>query len=381
MSQNWQNNYFLILFAAAIIHGLYLAFIVFARSEKGSGRSWLALALVGISALLANYFIYISGAIYQYPHLLNVFDPLTFVTGPAFYFFIRKSADKTFLFKWPALLHVLPVVWAIWESAAIFQWPAETKLAAINTIFEGHTPSFVEMLLANRFNLITILYAIASLWYLSSGKVNSAVKHLAKVNWLRKFSIIFLSLLVFATLLPIVFMLMSLDGASMELTLTLMFAVSIHVLGYAILKHEKGTPWVAVAGKYQTSPLNESSLSGYKVRILSHLEQERPWLNPGFSIGDLSTQLSIPKHHLSQVLSEEMNMSFVDLVNSYRVEAAKVKLTPEVLEKYSVMGIAMDCGFASKSTFNRTFKKFTGMTPTAYLAEENMPSSPVKSAG
>ncbi len=367
MGPDWQNSYFLILFAAAILHSLYLALIVFARSQKDNGQVWLSITLLGISALLINYFIYISDAIRDYPHLLNVFMPLMFLTGPSFYLFIRKSESKTFSLRWFDGLHLIPVLLISWESAVVFQWSVEQKLASITTILEGQTPSMMEMVLGNRFNLITAAYAGVSFLYLSLRRANYPVRHLAKLNWLRKFSMVFLLLLISSVVLPVVFIFISMDGAYIELILTLMYATSIHALGYIILKHQRGTPWIPSSGKYSTSPLDRDLLNSYKSRILSHLELDKPWLQPDFSIHDLSAQLSIPKHHLSQVLNEEIKVSFVDLVNSYRIEAAKSKLLSGALKKYSVIGIAMDCGFASKSTFNRTFKKFTGMTPTAYL--------------
>lgn len=367
MRPDWQNNYFLILFAAAILHSLYLALIVGVRSEKRSGQVWLSVTLLGISALLINYFIYISDAISQYPHLLNALVPLMYFTGPSFYFFIRMSENKAFQLRGYDLLHLLPILFITWESSLIFLQSAEEKLVAINTIFENQTPSVLEMVLGNRFDLISVAYALVCVYYLSSRIFVSSGKQLGRLNWLRKFSIALAILLMLSIIIPVLFMMLSINGAYIELTLTLMYAVSIHILGYVILKNQKGTPWTTSSGKYLTSPLDSDLLRSYKNQVLTHLEHSKPWLAPNFSIGDLSSQLAIPKHHLSQVLNEEINMSFIDLVNSYRVEAAKWKLASGALKKYSIVGIAMDCGFASKSTFNRIFKKTTGLTPTAYL--------------
>lgn len=372
MGLDWQNNYFLILFAAAILHGLYLALIVFVRSEKGGSQIWLSVTLLGVSALLMNYFVYISDAISDYPNLLNVFVPLMFLTGPSFYLFIRKSENKTFSLQWFDLIHLVPILYISWESVAIFQWSTDQKLAAISGIFENHTPSFLEVILGNRFNFITAVYVIFSIFYLSSLRRGNERKELVRINWLRRFSITFLILLIASIIFPAVFLLTSINGAYLELTLTLMYAASIHVLGYFILKRKKGVPWVPAPVKYSTSPLDSDMLTKHKSRIISHLEVNKPWLKSDFSINDLSEQLSIPRHHLSQVLNEEIKMSFVDLVNSYRIEAAKSQLLSGALEKYSIIGIALDCGFASKSTFNRTFKKFTGVTPTSYSLSEKV---------
>ena len=60
------------------------------------------------------------------------------------------------------------------------------------------------------------------------------------------------------------------------------------------------------------------------------------------------------------------NISFFDFINSYRVEEVKKQLADTAMANRNILGIALDCGFNSKATFNTAFKKFTGMTPSAY---------------
>ena len=77
--------------------------------------------------------------------------------------------------------------------------------------------------------------------------------------------------------------------------------------------------------------------------------------------------LKLPSHHLSQVLNEGMEINYSDFVNGYRIELAKQKLKEEKYRHYSIFAIGMECGFTNKTTFNRTFKKVTGMTPSEYM--------------
>ncbi len=120
-------------------------------------------------------------------------------------------------------------------------------------------------------------------------------------------------------------------------------------------------------GKYKTSPLTEKQIANYKKELLVLMEKEKPYLKTALKISDLANMLKLPSHHLSQVLNEGMQTSYYDLINGYRIELAKQKLREEKYRHYSILAIGMECGFANKTTFNRTFKKITGMTPSEYI--------------
>ena len=81
--------------------------------------------------------------------------------------------------------------------------------------------------------------------------------------------------------------------------------------------------------------------------------------------------MSISSHHLSQILNERIRQNFFDFVNSYRIEEAKRKLVEPATKHYSILGIAEEVGFNSKSAFNNAFKKHTNMTPTEFKNAAN----------
>jgi len=85
-----------------------------------------------------------------------------------------------------------------------------------------------------------------------------------------------------------------------------------------------------------------------------------------FTIYDLSNQLEIPRHFLSEVINEHMGMNFYTLVNSYRVEEVKRRLEDPEFKYLTILAIAYDSGFNAKSSFNTIFKDKTGITPSEY---------------
>lgn len=93
---------------------------------------------------------------------------------------------------------------------------------------------------------------------------------------------------------------------------------------------------------------------------------ERPYLNPELTLTQLASDLDITTHHLSQIINEQFKLNFFEYINQFRVEEVKSRISNPEFENYSFLGIALDSGFNSKSSFNRIFKKFTNQTPTQY---------------
>ncbi len=88
-------------------------------------------------------------------------------------------------------------------------------------------------------------------------------------------------------------------------------------------------------------------------------------MDDAVSLNSLAEQLGIPSRQLSQLINEKLDKSFYDLINFYRIEEAKRQLSDESGDK-SILEIIYDIGFNTKSSFNRAFKKETGMTPSEF---------------
>lgn len=124
-------------------------------------------------------------------------------------------------------------------------------------------------------------------------------------------------------------------------------------------------------GKYTKSTLTTERADDYVKRLFSVMENERPYTDGKLTLPKLAKRMSISSHHLSQILNERVNQNFFDFVNSYRIEEAKRKLVEPATKHYSILGIAEEVGFNSKSAFNNAFKKHTNMTPTEFKNASN----------
>jgi YesN/AraC family two-component response regulator len=94
------------------------------------------------------------------------------------------------------------------------------------------------------------------------------------------------------------------------------------------------------------------------------MDVERIFLEPDISLNEMAKKLNVTPHQLSQFINEHYRMRFNYFINKYRIDGAK-----EILEKNmdaNIISVAFHVGFSSKSSFNKTFKQFTGLTPTEY---------------
>lgn len=115
--------------------------------------------------------------------------------------------------------------------------------------------------------------------------------------------------------------------------------------------------------KYQKSALSEEQASKIASKVNNFMKEQEAYLDPTISLQKLAKNINTTPNYLSQTLNEKLNMSFFDYVNKHRIEAASEQLKNS---KTSVIDIAMDVGFNSKSSFYTAFKKATQMTPSEF---------------
>lgn len=96
------------------------------------------------------------------------------------------------------------------------------------------------------------------------------------------------------------------------------------------------------------------------------METEKPYLDPNISLHGLSKNLMIPDHYMSQIINTKLKLNFYDFINNYRIEEAKRIFTNPKQNHLTVLEVAIEVGFNSKSAFNRAFKKATQKTPSEF---------------
>lgn len=103
-------------------------------------------------------------------------------------------------------------------------------------------------------------------------------------------------------------------------------------------------------------------------KLDTKMDQERFFLQPELTVRELAAQINVPSSELSAAINTQKGINFNDYINSWRIaEFKRIYPLPEN-QAYTILSIAYDCGFNSKATFNRAFKKETGKSPKEYFA-------------
>lgn len=138
----------------------------------------------------------------------------------------------------------------------------------------------------------------------------------------------------------------------------------IYFIGYKAILNPKIMSEEKPTIKYEKSLVSKSAASSIASKIISHIETEKIYKRGEYKLSNLSDELSIPSHTISQVLNLKLNQSFNELINSYRIKEAKKLLQEQ--ENASIISIAYSVGFNNKVSFNNSFKKHTGYTPSEF---------------
>lgn len=125
----------------------------------------------------------------------------------------------------------------------------------------------------------------------------------------------------------------------------------------------------SVIPSYSKSGLTKEKISLHAELLIKHMALNKPFLQENLSLPLLAEQCQLSQVQLSQVINQHFKVSFYDFINQHRVKEAEKRLVSTEFRHLSVLGIAYDCGFKSKSSFNRYFKKYCGISPSEYVKQ------------
>ena len=119
--------------------------------------------------------------------------------------------------------------------------------------------------------------------------------------------------------------------------------------------------------KYSKSSIGSDESAKYGLAIENYFTTTKPYLQEDFALESISDHLQLQKQQVSQIIGEHFNMTFYELLNYYRIEEFCRRVANGAHKTKSILGVAMDCGYKSKSTFNAAFKKLKEIPPSTYV--------------
>lgn len=367
------------LYLIGVIITFFLAFILLSKSKKTNADKILFFWLLSIGIHLFLYYLFFSEKYTQYPSLLGISIPLPLIHGPFLYLYTAAVTNQ--LKNWKInLLHFLPVLLSFFSLFNFLQLPNETKIS----VFKNEGRGYETLLFLTLTTIVCsgIIYVIWSLLLLKKHKKNI----LNQFSYSEKINLAWLRYLIYGIGLIWIFVIYGND--ELLYTVVVLFVIFIGYFGInQVGIFTKKVPLVDTIvvyneenqlfddeiikkhkpSKYVKSGLNQEMAFDIYELLKTRMTNEQLYINSELTLVELAQTLDVLPNNLSQVINTFEQKNFYDYINSKRVELFLKLVTIPENKKYTILSLAFECGFNSKSSFNKYFKKVTNKTPSEYL--------------
>jgi AraC-like DNA-binding protein len=347
--------------------GILLALALLGLKQANRTAARLLAAFMMVSAISMGGSLLVSTKyILIYPHFAQIAAPFHFLFGPLIFLYVRAATSSESRLRKRALLHLIPFGLCAAFYLPLYIQSSADKLDYLKAAFENYPPAewrIRSLLLVCQFLPYLILTLLTFLAYARKAKDAASVGRL-NLLWLRTFIVMILIICGVG-----LFRLVVDFRAETMLLVPFCFSIMVYVAGYMALKHPEaltGGNASPLPKKYEKSSLTPERAEVYLRKLLQVMETESLYRDGNLTLQKLAERLSIPVNHLSQIINERLGQTFIDFIGAYRVKEAQKMLLDPAKKHYTVIAIAEEVGFNSKSAFNAVFKKQVNMTPSEY---------------
>jgi AraC-like DNA-binding protein len=400
------NEFMIIASLCGITLGLTACSIfLFSNRTHVHANRLLALTLFCLVVIMAVTFLF-EWKVDYYAYVYRFPSPLFYLFLPAAYLYLRSALKDEHRFRKWDWLHFLPAVLHLAEMLPFYftsyvQRQALVRQVALDpdrliALDEGMLPPYYHTALRFVQGSIYVYFMFRLLWKnKAQGTALAERNNSLTFNWLVNFTWLIAVLafpLIFFFLFPKMFfvqgtrfLLLVISVSFLVINLYLFFRPQI-LYGISRVVYDGGdtasllTAAVNRNGTTIKKPVDVSpgssepaltisfSLEHYKPVLEKYMAEQQPFLKPGYSIGDLSSETGIPLHHLSALLNRVYEMRFTDFLNRMRINYIRENSGNPDWDLLTLEGIAKVAGFNSRTTFFNAIKKTTGLTPSEFMA-------------
>lgn len=361
------------LLILGIGQGLFLV-VALRRIENRNeaANRFLSIFILLISLTMIGRMVSASSWVEKIPNLLAFPDTIIYLYGPFLYFYFHKLFHSKPIQR--AWVHFIPAaIYLVWEAfMAVDQFVPGVSLPFVYVAYWG-------ALVEGAALLQNVIYwgLFIRLFRTYQRQSDNQFAYPQYPAYLKTILILMGIILVLWTyayiswvfLPPQPFTWISYRGV----WLTLSF-ISYALAYYAILQPDLFRMAPEPEQPIRTKVV-DAELIPLKERLHRVMQQQRPYLEPKLKLAALAEIAEITPHLLSRVINEGYQQNFADFVNQYRVQAFIALARRAEYRNYTMLALAYEAGFNSKTTFNTAFKKVTGNTPGAYLKEQPIPKT------
>ncbi len=391
------SSLLLISFTQGIIYSVLL--LRKAIQTENKSNYWLSLFIFLCSLFIAPWMLGFAGWYDNQPYrdfmFYMPFQHLFFI-GPLIYFYTQSLLNPSFRLTKNNFLHLLAGILYLVYSVVIWVYD-QLILQEYYFYADGMDKDFEEWY--QKLGLFSmIVYFILSIRYYNVYKklMFQVVSYADSVlfKWIRNYLIAFLVMLLlpilfdiigyfypemksyqgswwFYLFFSIVMYYIAITGYSNPTNATIPFKVSLFDKNPILLLDSNTSDEVesVIDIVHETfEDTNSPEISLWKSKIETLIQEEQLYQNPELTLTDLAKKLETNASVISKTINQGFQMNFNDCINNYRIKAVKNSFANGEHKKSTLLGIAYDCGFNSKATFNRAFKKNTGKTPKEFLS-------------
>lgn len=384
--------------------GILLALALAARRSNVTANRILGLAMVSFSMFLLSAPYYAAAYHEIWPHFIGVSYALPLFFGPILYLYALSVSDSSRRFRRRDLLHFAPFLALMLYMMPFYLSSGAEKLAFFERMDLGDRPS--DLVIIDNLKLLHgVIYTVLAVFVLKRHRkaVKDSFSAIERVNlrWLWTITLALVIVWGLAVSIHLFEVTTSIDIEAFDGILALAIAIFVYTAGYIGLRQPEilvvgpepalgevsdppsGTRETApvdsalesgTAPRYEKSGLASDKAEAIRDRLIEHLSSAKPYKKCDLTLSELARQLDLTPHNLSEVINTRIGLSFYDFVNGYRIEEVKRSMANPANRDATILALALEAGFNSKSSFNAIFKKREGVTPSEYRRRALHPS-------
>ena len=364
------------LFLVGISITFFLEFLLLSKRNKTLSVRILVVWLFFIGVHLLLFYLRHSPKAFNYPLILGLDLPLPLLHGPLLYFYVSTLTNQYPKRKSIFLLHFIPVLVSYLFMIPFFSLSAADRINVFK--HEGQGFELFAFLNFTAIVLSGISYFIWSLILLKKHrKINEIIFSSIEnrtLNWLRYliYGIGFIYLISFFFDEVYLFS---------AIVIFVIFVGYFGIKQIGIFSEEKVFSDIIQSNqtelpaenskpeekRYVKSGLSPEQADTVHRRLEELMQNEELYKNPDINLVELANKVNIHPNYLSQVINEKTGNNFYVYINNLRIQAVLSMIENPQNRNLKLISLAYDCGFSSKSSFNKYFKTIVGKTPSEYL--------------
>jgi AraC-like DNA-binding protein len=337
--------------------------------------AWLFLICIELISALINSTLL---EMYSFPFV-------AFTYGPLLLLYVKFMTNPSRKFSWLSLLHFIPFLVFLTVSV-IFR--SQHLVEDLRKFFVPDRFISLRIVYSTSFFLSVTIYSVLTFIEIRRHQHNlknlvSYTSGVITLNWLKVLSI------SFYTAYFILFILGGINMIGNYIPFDPYFVIFGFIALFSFVYSFYGIKQPVIFGeelkqdeddkkeieKYIKSGLKQIQAEEYLQKLISFVEEKKPFLDRDLNINDLSSMTGIPRHYITQILNEQYRRNFFTFINEYRVKEVIERFADPKYNHYTILAIAFDAGFNSKATFNSIFKSQTGLTPSKFRENSTFTTS------